>query len=76
MHPLPRLGSFVGREQEYFLAARTRGDDHALAQPELHLSRRQVGHAHNQPAHEFFGLIRFLDAGEDRAAVLAAKAED
>ena len=44
------------------------GGDHAFAQAELHLPRRQVGDADDQPADEVLRLVGFLDAGEDVAS--------
>lgn len=47
-----RLRAGVGFQQPDVLAARSCGEDHALGQAELHLSRFQVGHHHGKFAYQ------------------------
>ncbi len=51
MHALPRLGTRVGAEQVDFAAAGAGRHDHAFAQAERHLPRREIGHDDHQPTH-------------------------
>ena len=74
MHPLSGFRAGVGSQQIDFAFAASR-HDHPFAKAELHLARRQVGRANHQSADQVFGLVSALDAGEHRAAVVAAKTQ-
>ena len=67
MHPLARLRVAVGEEEVDFVFA-AGGDDHPLAQAELHLPRGQIRRANHQPPHQVLGPIDALDAGKDVSA--------
>ena len=75
MDPLSRFRPCVGREQIDFAAPAAGGDDHAFAQAELHLPRGEVGGTNHQPADQMLRLVDALDAGEHRAAIVAAEAQ-
>ena len=75
MHALSRLRARIGNQQVDFAAPAAGGHDHPFAGAELHLPRGQVGGADHQPADKVFGLVHSLDAGQHRAAVVAAEAE-
>src|SRR3990172_2757137 len=75
MHSLPGDGAGIGGQQEHFFAAGATGGDHAFAEAEFHLPRGEVCDADHQPADEIVRLVRFLDAGEHGARVVAAEAE-
>ena len=75
MHSLAGFCACVGGEQIDFAVAAAGGDDHAFADAELHLPRGEIGRADHQPADEVFRLVHAFDAGEDRAAIVAAEAE-
>jgi hypothetical protein len=52
------------------------GQDHALAHPEAHLARREVGDEHDAAADQFFRLaVAGADAGEDLARAEVAGVE-
>ena len=65
---MPGLCAGIGAEQEDFCAARAGRGDHAFAEAELHLPRREIRHDDDQPPDELRGLVGALDAGENRCA--------
>ena len=73
MHALPRLRAAVGAEQKDLRAAGASRHDHALARAKSHLPRRQVRHAHHQPADERRRVVGALDAGKHRAPLVTAQ---
>jgi hypothetical protein len=48
MDPLPWLGPGIRRQYEHVRSTRSGGDDHGLARAELHLSRFEVRHDHDE----------------------------
>src|ERR1700680_1441936 len=61
-------GAGIGCEQEDTGAVSGGGKHHSLGKSELHLAWRQIRDHRGKTSDEILGLVRRLDAGEDRAA--------
>src|SRR3546814_14104728 len=66
LHRHARLRAGIGIEQVQRAAVETGGQDHAFAEAEAHLARRQVGDGHPVAAAPLFRLsVAGADSGED-----------